>query len=417
MKKVLIIAYHYPPMVRVGGRRWHLFVKYLMRKGAEVDVLTCQEGPETTGDFGENIYRISPEPGPLLPYYKRHLPSNLIQKLRWHASKRLDCFHSKWKPADDRELSVHLTGAFRIRATELIQKNGYDTVVLTVGPFSYAGILPDLRSASAQQGPKPTYREPEHPDGSPPTFVLDYRDDWLRDRPFLSPRQKRGELGLERAALHAADLVTTVDESIAAIIQKAHPGLKVPVKVVPHGYDEDDFEGLLPSPPPAKGSKIKLVYGGACYAEVARYYDLFKDFFAAQKELDLEVDFYFTYLADEVAEVIAPLEPKCLCPPVSRHEMLRIHMEEADVNLIIYPDYAHNSQTSKFYELLRCGKPIWYFGPDGKTAAFLRQSGLARTFTTPADITALPGDVLAHPPPSTLDLKAHTIPRILEEGF
>lgn len=400
MNKVLVIAYHYPPMVRVGGRRWHLFVKYLRKKGAEVDVLTCNEGPDTKGAFGENLYRIAPRKVHAVPYYKSRLPDTLIQKLRWHWSIRIDRMKSRFKKYHDRELSIPVIPDFQKRAEALILKNDYDAVILTVGPFSYSTILPALKKASAK-----------------PVYLLDYRDDWLRDRPFLSPRQKEGELQMEAAALEAADLVTMVDENIWSIIRSSHQHLQTPMKVVPHGYDEDDFDGLVPTPPPAAGEKIKLVYGGACYAQVEKYYALFKLFMQAQTHLDLEVDFYFTYMANEVAAEIAALEPKRILAPVSRREMLRIHMEEADVNLIIYPDYNHNSRSSKFYELLRCGKPIWYFGPDGKTAAFLRQSGLARTFSTPADIKALPGDVLANTPPIVPDLKAHTIPRILEEGF
>ena len=42
MKKVLIIAYKFPPAHGVGGRRWAKFAKYLAREGYEVYVITSK---------------------------------------------------------------------------------------------------------------------------------------------------------------------------------------------------------------------------------------------------------------------------------------------------------------------------------------------------------------------------------------
>lgn len=405
MKNVLILAFYYPPMIRVGGRRWHLFAKYMQRIGINVHVLTCdKEDVDLAQQENEAQLHFVPNPGKSqLPYYKRSLPQNLAERLVWHVSKRGDQLWKSFVDHDHYDLSIAAIDAFAFKAKTVISTEQIDTVILTVGPFAYSAVLTELKR-----------RFPEV------KFVLDYRDDWFLDRPELSEKQKRGELKRESLALKSADMVSTVDENIATALAQRHPRMKTPIRVIPHGYDEEEFAGLEYKPlKTTAASGLKLVYGGACYYGVEKYYGYFRELLALNSHVNITADFFFTYLSDEVENVLADIQGTQIHGPVTRREMLAIHSNASDINLIIYPDKSFDAKTSKFFELIRCGKPIWYFGPDGPTANFIRSNTLGRTFCKPEDLQQLNGDAIfreshtgsQHP---TFDLKNHSIPRILD---
>jgi len=372
MKKVLVIAYFYPPMVRVGGRRWFLFVKYMRRSGLDVKVLTCEKAEDKGLDTTEIHYVKNPG-RENLPYYKRVLPEDFLDKIRWHLSYWRDRRKASKLDHDYFDLSHPWTNGFLEKARDLIQTQQPDTVFLTVGPFSYSTILVDLK------------REFPHV-----KMVVDYRDDWFRDRPKLSARQSQGELLREREMLQAVDLITTVDSNITSLIRKAHPGLNTPILDIPHGYDADDFLGVPAFEEKPSNGGIKLIYGGACYLGVEKYYLNFRQLM--EMNPGLTVDFYFTFLSDDVKSVLENFDRARFLPPVSRQEMLDIQRFQSDINLVFYPDTNHSARTSKFYELIKCGKPICYFGPDGDTARFIRANGLGLTFCNPEDLRKLHPD-------------------------
>lgn len=405
MKNVLILAFYYPPMIRVGGRRWHLFAKYMQRRGINVHVLTCnkEELNVKQDDKGPTLHFV-PDPGKnQLPYYKRELPQNFAEKLVWHLSKQGDYIWKSIVDHDHYDLSIAAIDAFAFKAKSIIRDEYIDTVILTVGPFAYSALLPDLK------------RRFPHV-----KFILDYRDDWFWDRPSLGSKQKDGELRRERLAATAADMISTVDDNVAAKIIQRHPGVTTPITVIPHGYDEEEFNGLPCKPFETKPDVgLKLVYGGACYFGVEKYYRYFRKLLFLNPQLKLTADFHFTYLSDEVKEVLEDVKEARIFGPVSRREMLEIHSSAADINLILYPESNFEAKTSKFFELVRCGKPIWYFGPDGPTADFIRTNALGRTFCNPGDLQLLRGDFIFGENKNgsqnlEFDLKDHSIPRILD---
>ncbi len=374
MKRVLVISYFYPPMIRVGGRRWFLFVKYMRRSGIDVQVLTCEKEAGQSLDSTEIHYVKNPG-GEKLPYYKRVLPKDFLDKIRWHLSYFRDRRKVSKIDFDHLDLSHAWTENFLEKARELIKNEARDTVFLTVGPFSYSTILVNLKS-----------------DFPYVTFVVDYRDDWFRDRPTLTPKQLQGELLREKNMLNAVDLIIGVDSNITSIIRKTHPELKTPIREIPHGYDSDDFLSAPVLDAENRNDHLKLIYGGACYLGVAKYYNLFRQLIEINP--GLSVDFYFTFLAEDVADVLKDLPAARMMPPVSRQQMLDIQRFQSDVNLVFYPDTNHSARTSKFYELIKCGKQIWYFGPNGDTAHFIRAHKLGLTFCTADDLRLLGDDEL-----------------------
>lgn len=395
MKNVLVLAYYYPPLQRVGGRRWHLFVKYLQRHDITVTVITCEKAERLANAKEEILY--VPDPGnSQLPYYKRKLPSNILGKIIWKISYIFDLFRINWIGYDHYDLSLPVIEDYLTQARQVLKSGKIDTVFLTVSPFAYSTAIADLKQEFPQV-----------------FFAIDYRDERFHVSASLTKRQFKGEKKRELAALEAADLITAVDSDIAASLYQFQPHLKTPVEVVPHGYDEEDFAQPISFQDRVSGP-MRLVYGGACYAGVAKYFDLFKLFKEASPSA-LKSEFYFSYLSADVKELLRDMNDVKLSPPVSRKEMLEIQQNNSDFNLIFYPDNRLNSRSSKFYELIRCGKPIMYFGPDGPTASFIRVNKLGITFCSEDDVRQFNENLSEVQIAPLNDLKQHTIPVILSD--
>ena len=149
MNNFLIISFYFPPFKRVGGRRWAKHTKFLWKLGLQPCVLAADFNGETSPWdkdielYKENIYRI-----PIkikYPYHKRVLPNNLFVKFYWKIS--LICWILKIKKHKGNFLddSLGYEALFMQKAVEIIQEKDIEHIIISVGPFHYAKIIPELK--------------------------------------------------------------------------------------------------------------------------------------------------------------------------------------------------------------------------------------------------------------------------------
>jgi hypothetical protein len=353
---ILIISFYFPPYDKVGGRRWAKHYKYLRRSGIAAFVLTGHFKGTSPWDkdiepWQDHIVRI-PHEVKERPYHLRTLPRNILEKIRWKLS--LLSWEKKKKNLEGNynDLSRGSETLYLNKAAEIIRSKQINTVILSVGPFSYASILPELK----KQFPHVK-------------FVLDFRDYWEDSFAGLNSRQVSFEKKLQEKGLASVDLVLSPNEEMQAYYAQQ---MKQNSWCLPHCYDEDDIR-IDEIAKDQTSSQLSLIYGGAFYGGIEESIENIKKLIDQLSETKkIKAGFYVS---------IKGFEAELSHPAITRHGFMDSHayfkkVREADYAILILPPNRVNAMSSKFYELLALRQPILYFGGKGAVSEFLIQHRL-----------------------------------------
>lgn len=229
MKRILIIAYYFPPMGGSGVQRPAKFAKYLKREGFEPVVLAPDAPRYHIQDStlaaeldreGVNVIRVKGRTPLDLP-----IPAPLLRRYRSFALWLFNRI-TQWLFIPDNKkgwAAPALAAAEREHA-----RQPFELVLVTGAPFS---------SFLAAEQLKRRYALP---------VVMDMRDDWL-DSVFIrypTPLHRWLTARLERRVLRMADAIVTVNEGIAQAVRSRLGEACPPLHVIPNGFDPEDFEGL-----------------------------------------------------------------------------------------------------------------------------------------------------------------------------
>lgn len=388
MKKVLFIAYYFPPIGGSGTQRPVKFVKYLPQFGWQPYVLSTDR-PYGDGAEGHDetlladipptvrVWRVpTPQPRPVYrlahwlgwrsaaveayhrgaappapPAPVESRPPTPLARLRHSLLAPLYLIHN---PPVDPALYWALRIVPLVR--QIIAQEQIDVVFTTVPPWStlITGTL--LR----------------HLTGRP--WVADFRDPWT-DNTFIyfpSTLQRRFDAGLERRLLADADAVISVTAPGLDGLRAKVPGRAghKPFALIPNGWDEDDFRGwesragLLPVSADEDGSVVLLHPGSAYQGEPLPLLAALDRLAADGVNLDrLRFHFVgFTHPVDRAAIAASPHYRLFQLDParVPHDEALRL-MHNAHVLLLLLrkgPD----ASSGKVFEYMVAGRPVLSIG-------------------------------------------------------
>ena len=105
--------------------------------------------------------------------------------------------------------------------------------------------------------------------------IMDFRDDWLEYPLSIYPTRfhKRKNAKIEKETVGQANgVVANNQATLDSISSRVFPQNEIPAKVITHGFDPEDFEGIN-QPENNQPEKIKFLYSGIFYEE--RKPDLF----------------------------------------------------------------------------------------------------------------------------------------------
>ncbi len=271
-RRLLVIAYYFPPMGLSGVLRISKFVRYLRDFGWNSTVLTVGEVSYYAHDYslleeviaaGVRIERTaSLDPLALLRRVRRNRETVAMQP----AGRRRflsGVTHTFLQPDNKIGWKRH---ALR-RAKELIAEEPFDAILATAPPFTSFLIGRQLQ----EQFDIP--------------LVVDYRDPWLDNRNYFyaTPMHRRYAAGLEEDVLKNADGIVVVNRRIKErLIERYRFLTHETVHILPSGYDPEDFERAARDPIPSSG-KMRITFGGAMMSTRTP-----KPFFAAVAKLFAE---------------------------------------------------------------------------------------------------------------------------------
>lgn len=246
MKKVLVIAYYFPPMGLSGVQRTAKFVKYLPRYHWQPTVLTVIPRYvakdlsllREVEERGVDIIRTETL-DPTRLFRNREVVQLPPEWLR----KSLNRFSQVFFIPDNK---IGWRSKAIVAGTRLLARDTFHAMFATAPPFTDFLVGVSLKKKF----------------GIP--LVLDYRDPWVGHPQnfYATPLHRFLHMSLEKKVLHAADKVVTINRRIKENLLKRYSFLSYDdVLILPQGFDPQDFQfdGRTPLP---RTDKMRITYSG-----------------------------------------------------------------------------------------------------------------------------------------------------------
>jgi len=355
--KTLFICFYFPPFSRVGGRRWAKHLKYLQRFGEDFFVLAGDYDITSPWDDDIKLYqeKITRIPVSIYyPYYKRVLPKNIFQKMRWKISLWYNNYLEKNYKGNFWDDSRPYINTFLKQTEKIIQEKKIQHVCLTVGPFAYASILPELKKKYPQL-----------------KITLDFRDYWEDN---LSTEIIKYESEKQSNVMQSVDLVLTPNTEMCTYYKTMYCKKTY---CLPHCIDEDymtaakNFKALQNN-----SRSFTIVYGGNLYKKMESYIlqliQLIKSI--QQKEFSVKLKIYTTQPSyiNLFNENNINVE---LYEQVPTKQFIEVALN-SNLLIIIRPDWSPHAFSTKFFEYAALRKPLLYIGPKGEANNFILSNHL-----------------------------------------
>ena len=393
-RKLLIIAYHFPPDAAVGGTRPAKFAKYLARDGWQPYILTVRERYFAETDWSR-LDEVRDLPTIRTRCWPTLLQMAVISK-RWlgvrssGASRgltfRLTRYANSLFELPDQQIGWLIPAVWT--AYRLIRTNAIRTVLVSSPPRTTALI-----------GVLLSYLVPIR-------LITDLRDPWLT--PYLQPggtfrsvgdiAARRSALGdvierwLEKKIMERSSKVIVTTDRLADVLRRAYPAAAAGIAVITNGYDAEDMPVV---DPPEPGRRFTLSYLGSLLLDRAPepFFDavaqLLRERRLSPSEIRINVIGHIgSTLNGRINGLIAGNGLKdCVhvADAVTYADSLR-EMLRSDALLLITPKQTC-SVPAKAFEYLAARKAILCLAPESASADLIA--------TTRAGLVAPPDDVEA----------------------
>lgn len=367
-KKVLMIAFHFPPQAGSSGiLRTLNFAKYLPANGWMPIVLTAN--PRAYEECRDDLLKSIPENTKVIRAFAldaaRHLgimrkyPSVLALPDRW----------STWW------FGAVLAGLKEIRKEK-------PTVLWSTYPITSAHLIGATLARWT---------------GLP--WVADFRDPMINGDYPAAPLQRRSWRWLEALVMRTATRCVFTTGRAAELYQQRYPEAAGKCVVIENGYDDEAFVGNAPLRVGVNDDQLLMLHSGIIYPRDRDPTAFFGAIAALVESGQLErkrvkIRFRAPHHGNEVAALasshgLADLVE--IAPPISYREAIG-EMMGADLLLVFQGAHFNSQIPAKIYEYLRTGRPILgLVDQSGDTATQLKQFeeiGLA-DISSQADISTL----------------------------
>lgn len=356
MKRILMVAYHFPPLTGSSGiQRTLRFVQHLPAFGWQPVVLTTQirAYERTSDDLLADIPRDVTVRRAFAVDTTRHLS--------------IGGRYFGWTARPDRWVSWKFDG---VRQGMRLIRELRPAAIWSTYPIATAHLIgAELHRRS----------------GLP--WIADFRDPMAQDGYPEDPRVWSSFKRIEENAARNASLCVFTTPGAARHYRERYPQSAPRMVVVENGFDEESFsdaDRAVGSVGQRKPGPLVLLHSGIVYPSERDP----KHLFAALRQLredgrlsplDLRVRFRAAVHDDLLRALAADHDVEDfieLCPTVPYREALA-EMQSVDGLLILQASNCNEQIPAKIYEYLRAGRPILGLtDPSGDTAGVLRGTGL-----------------------------------------
>lgn len=371
-RRVLLVAYSFPPVGGAGVQRPTKWTKYLPQFGWDVTVLTVANpsvpvrDPHLEGEVPSEtrILRARTlEPGyGLKQALKSNSSSGAKTSPRGTLRGAVKRMASACLQPDSQILWV--PNALQLASRELAAVP-HDAILVTAPPYS--SCLVGMRLAMK-------FRLP---------LILDFRDEWDLSNRYLE-NASSGAMGtwiqqrMQRSVLRSADVVlATTRSSTSRLAERVREaGHHCDCECIYNGWDDDDFASASPVTPVDDSSVFRLVYTGTLWnlTDIRPFVE------AAQRVADRAPNLLsrlsFTCLGRKTEDQTAHLDRLLQLLPrgVSRdyvpHGEIPGWLASADATLMLLSDVPGSERVvpAKLFEYLASGSEVLTLAPPGEAS-------------------------------------------------
>lgn len=393
MKKVLIIAYNFPPAGGAGVQRTTKFCKYLMNYGWEPSVITASADSYEIKDVSllkdigavSNIERIAYKD--FNSYRKKNgtkLWNNLISALNVvFAVPDTKIFWNK-KVVD--------------RLKTLLIEQSFDIVYISCAPFSTALLVEKIKKIKKIP------------------VVVDFRDEWSDD-PSVKwlPGYRLINRRLERHVFDSADGIITVSQPILDDFIYNNNYRKKSA-VIMNGFDLED---VILTEESLDEDVLVLTYIGS-FSNVRNPNDLILaiDTLISKKKIK-ETDIKLVLVGNH--EDYKNYKSYITVTGYVSHDKVAAYMQESDLMVVIIPKMQWRGPSGKIFECIGSGKPVLGILPDGvaKDIILETNSGVVCEIGNVSNIEAIILDLVKRKREKTLhyEIKTDSVRRYTREAL
>ncbi|WP_371187656.1 glycosyltransferase [Thalassotalea maritima] len=360
-KKLLYVAYHYPPIIGSSGvHRTVSFVKHLAKSGWDVDVLTCKKLAYDKVDTKHS----KQEPA----------CANVIRCFAFNTQRHLSINgkYLSWLAQPDNWQSWILTGVLRASARLIRVK--VDLIVSSY-PITSAHIIAYILHRM--------FKVP---------WVADLRDPMLQDDYPQNKTKRKIFKWIESKIIKHCCFAVVTTEGAKRLYQSKYPEIPESFwNLIPNGFDEDLIESLNPHQP--NQPKLTLLHSGLIYPSERDPCQLFAAISSMKHDGSISCStFELRLRACGHEHIYRPILKKLDIEDVVKigglitfAEAIK-EMQAASALLVIQAENCNYQIPAKVYEYIRIGKPILGLTPSkGDTGMLL--SKIPQAILAPLDDT------------------------------
>ncbi len=358
MKKVLILAYDFPPYVSVGGLRPYNWYKYFNEFGVYPIVVTRQ----WTNEYGNELDYVAPsisdkteieetERGMIIrSHYQPNLSNRLLLKYGKSKYKFFRKLITAFYEFAQFVIPVGPKKELYRSANTYLKENSVDAIIATGDPF----ILFKYASKLSQK-----YTTP---------WIADYRDPWSQDiygqQHFLLNRWGRI---MEKRIVRKATLFTTVDNFFAYNISKLVPNLDH--KIVPNGFDPEAIERVKNIEQETDVLTISFIGTLYNWHPINSFLRVFEEFVNSNPDDPIRLKFYGLgsndMLTDLIASTYKGIEDKIVIyPRIPNPELLEAISKD---NVMLLFNY-YSFMGTKIFDYIGINRKILFCYSNDKEA-------------------------------------------------
>lgn len=380
MKKVLMIAYFFPPLGGSGVQRTLKFVKYIPNYGIQPIVSTVKSGHNFAYD--ESLMKEIPDT--VQVYRSSSLETlwlrSFIEKFaHLRRSRGISENNAEESPNVDQGKSIKqrlfefidnylfipdskmrwLPFGF-LKSLQIARKENVDYLFSTSYPYTTHLIALLVHKF---------YRKP---------WIADFRDPWVGNKAMQKqiPFRIKIDAWLENKVVQNADHVVNVTPSLTKVYKKRYPEHAKKMVTITNGFDPEDFIGICP----VIQKKFTLIHTGI----IAEAYDMetfvegVDSFIMRQPEARNNFQALFIgYVPPKYEELLRnKLKETVIIMPYMSHKEVLNYQAGAHLLFLTFDQSVNIAYSGKIFDYIGVGKPILGLLPKGVAAQLIQKREL-----------------------------------------